>query len=58
MSELAWMEERRSRCAAVLGEVAELSGEVLERDHDALLTKLDGAKQTMEKVGVRRRRDA
>ena len=52
------MEERRSRCAAVLGEVAELSGEALERDHDALLTKLDGAKQTMEKVGVRRRRDA
>ena len=57
MSELAWMEERRSRCAAVLREVAELSGEALERDHDALLTKLDGAKQTMEKVGVRRRRE-
>ena len=52
------MEERRSRCAAVLREMAELSGEALERDHDALLTKLDGAKQTMEKVGVRRRRDA
>ena len=52
MSELAWLEERRSRCAAVLREVAELSGEALERDHDALLTKLDGAKQTMEKVGV------
>lgn len=57
MSELAWMEERRSRCAAVLREVAELSGEALERDHDALLTKLDGAKQTLEKVGVRRRRE-
>lgn len=53
MSELAWMEERRSRCAAVLREVAELSGEALERDHDALLAKLKGAKQTMEKVGVR-----
>ena len=33
------MEERRSRCAAVLREVAELSGEALERDHDALLAK-------------------
>ncbi|KAK8829671.1 A-kinase anchor protein 17A [Blastocystis sp. ATCC 50177/Nand II] len=50
VSELAWMEERRSRCAAVLREVAELSGEALERDHDALLAKLKGAKQTMEKV--------
>ena len=57
MSELAWMEERRSRCAAVLREVAELSGEALERDHDALLAKLKGAKQTMEKVGVRWRRE-
>lgn len=57
MSELAWMEERRSRCAAVLCEVAELSGEALERDHDALLAKLKGAKQTMEKVGVRWRRE-
>lgn len=57
MSELAWMEERRSRCAAVLREVAELSGEALERDHDALLAKLEGAKQTMEKVGVRWRRE-
>lgn len=57
MSELAWMEERRSRCAAVLREMAELSGEALERDHDALLAKLDGAKQTLEKVGVRRRRE-
>lgn len=57
MSELAWMEERRSRCAAVLHEVEELSGEALERDHDALLAKLDGAKQTMEKVGMRRRRE-
>lgn len=51
------MEERRSRCAAVLREVAELSGEALERDHDALLAKLKGAKQTMEKVGVRWRRE-
>lgn len=51
------MEERRSRCAAVLREVAELSGEALERDHDALLAKLEGAKQTMEKVGVRWRRE-
>ena len=51
MSELAWMEERKNRCAAVLRDITELSGEELEREHDALLAKLDGLQQVMEKVG-------
>ena len=57
MSELAWMEERKNRCATVLRDITELSGEELERDHDALLAKLDGLQQVMEKVGERKWRE-
>lgn len=53
MSELAWMEERRNRCISQLRSITELSADVLERDHDALLEKLAWLRQVMEKVTMR-----
>lgn len=50
MSELTWMEERRNRCITQLQSMKELSADVLERDHDALLEKLAWLQQVMEKV--------